>query len=137
MDDNASIASEGSWIVTPPECFTRRVREEPEQNELEDLLIEHPSMSVYNMPPHQPHARVVARDLAPVQGNRTEVSSSNLLEPAICQETYPHFRSTRTGKRKDKLKALKRHNLTHVHWSKNGLHQRKYTQRGIMRPRKH
>lgn len=38
---------EGSWFVTPPACFTQACPENVETSPLEDLLIEHPSMSVY------------------------------------------------------------------------------------------
>ncbi|XP_002735297.1 uncharacterized protein LOC100370659 [Saccoglossus kowalevskii] len=53
-DDNQAVplpnvAPDESWFVTPPSCFTAGghspVHMEP--NPLEDLLIEHPSMSVY------------------------------------------------------------------------------------------
>ncbi|XP_033209611.1 tumor protein p53-inducible nuclear protein 2 [Belonocnema kinseyi] len=36
-----------SWYVTPPACFTRASPVHLETSPLEDLLIEHPSMSVY------------------------------------------------------------------------------------------
>ena len=38
-----------SWILTPPPCFTAKGdNSEVEMTEMENLLIEHPSMSVYN-----------------------------------------------------------------------------------------
>ncbi|XP_066597103.1 tumor protein p53-inducible nuclear protein 2 isoform X2 [Prorops nasuta] len=40
-------ALEESWYVTPPACFTRAGPVNVETSPLEDLLIEHPSMSVY------------------------------------------------------------------------------------------
>ncbi|XP_062500662.1 tumor protein p53-inducible nuclear protein 1-like isoform X2 [Corticium candelabrum] len=139
-DDSASMTSDGSWIVTPPECFTRPLCEEPEQNELEDLLIEHPSMSVYHdVPSRQHHARprVAARDLAIVQGGLDNRSEVTLGLAASCQVAHTRRRSTRSSKCKETRKALKRHNLTHVHWTKKSLHQRRYSQRGILCPRKH
>lgn len=36
-----------SWYVTPPACFTQAGPVHVETSPLEDLLIEHPSMSVY------------------------------------------------------------------------------------------
>ncbi|CAD1468495.1 unnamed protein product [Heterotrigona itama] len=40
-------ALEESWYLTPPPCFTRAGPVNVETSPLEDLLIEHPSMSVY------------------------------------------------------------------------------------------
>ncbi|OAD57449.1 Tumor protein p53-inducible nuclear protein 2 [Eufriesea mexicana] len=42
-----TTALEESWYVTPPACFTRAGPVNVETSPLEDLLIEHPSMSVY------------------------------------------------------------------------------------------
>ncbi|XP_064639899.1 tumor protein p53-inducible nuclear protein 2-like [Lineus longissimus] len=44
------VRMEESWLVTPPPCFTGagKMRHRLETNPLENLLIEHPSMSVYN-----------------------------------------------------------------------------------------
>ncbi|XP_051517509.1 tumor protein p53-inducible nuclear protein 2-like isoform X2 [Myxocyprinus asiaticus] len=42
-----------SWFVTPPPCFTAEGAT-AEASPLEDLLIEHPSMSVYVSPGHLP-----------------------------------------------------------------------------------
>lgn len=41
-----------SWYVTPPACFTRASPVHVETSPLEDLLIEHPSMSVYRTAKH-------------------------------------------------------------------------------------
>lgn len=41
-----------SWYVTPPACFTRASPIHVETSPLEDLLIEHPSMSVYRSVKH-------------------------------------------------------------------------------------
>ncbi|XP_076325197.1 uncharacterized protein LOC143233143 [Tachypleus tridentatus] len=41
------ILMEGSWYITPPPCFTAQGLVHVETSPLEDLLIEHPSMSVY------------------------------------------------------------------------------------------
>ncbi|XP_076757481.1 tumor protein p53 inducible nuclear protein [Xylocopa sonorina] len=42
-----ATALEESWYLTPPACFTRAGPVNVETSPLEDLLIEHPSMSVY------------------------------------------------------------------------------------------
>ncbi|XP_033178283.1 tumor protein p53-inducible nuclear protein 2 isoform X3 [Bombus impatiens] len=44
---DGTTALEESWYVTPPACFTRAGPVNVETSPLEDLLIEHPSMSVY------------------------------------------------------------------------------------------
>ncbi|XP_051162240.1 tumor protein p53-inducible nuclear protein 2 isoform X2 [Leptopilina boulardi] len=41
-----------SWYVTPPACFTKASPVHVETSPLEDLLIEHPSMSVYRTAKH-------------------------------------------------------------------------------------
>lgn len=41
---------DGSWYVTPPPCFVARRPVHLETSPLENLLIEHPSMSVYGPP---------------------------------------------------------------------------------------
>lgn len=56
-DDSASTASESSavsgleesWLVTPPQCFNskRRRNKNAKTSPMENLLIEHPSMSIY------------------------------------------------------------------------------------------
>lgn len=45
---------EESWFVTPPACFTRAQPLPLEPSPLENLLIEHPSMSVYLLPLYGP-----------------------------------------------------------------------------------
>lgn len=41
------MSTEESWLVTPPPCFTAGVSSSVEVGSMENLLIEHPSMSVY------------------------------------------------------------------------------------------
>lgn len=45
-----AVSLEESWFVTPPACFTRSQPLPLEPSPLENLLIEHPSMSVYLLP---------------------------------------------------------------------------------------
>jgi len=74
---------EESWFLTPPPCFTSAAPSGLETSPLENLLIEHPSMSVYHKrgrarsasPPHPapapapaPHPR---QPLAPVTPHQT------------------------------------------------------------------
>lgn len=54
---DAACGLEESWFITPPPCFTasRRAPVLLETSPLENLLIEHPSMSVYAV--HSSHRR--------------------------------------------------------------------------------
>ncbi|XP_057672868.1 uncharacterized protein LOC130904238 isoform X2 [Diorhabda carinulata] len=49
---------EESWFVTPPPCFTSQGPVHMETSPLENLLIEHPSMSVYRIHPSRRHFTV-------------------------------------------------------------------------------
>lgn len=49
---------EESWFVTPPPCFTSAGPIHMETSPLENLLIEHPSMSVYHIHPGRRHFTV-------------------------------------------------------------------------------
>lgn len=53
-----AAAMEESWFLTPPPCFTSIAPSGLETSPLENLLIEHPSMSVY-------HGRARARSVSP------------------------------------------------------------------------
>lgn len=63
-----ATALEESWYVTPPACFTRAGPVNVETSPLEDLLIEHPSMSVYRATTASP----VAPDTPPPTPDATE-----------------------------------------------------------------
>ncbi|XP_015181915.1 PREDICTED: tumor protein p53-inducible nuclear protein 2 [Polistes dominula] len=62
-----ATALEESWYVTPPACFTRAGPVNVETSPLEDLLIEHPSMSVYRAT-----ASPIAPDTPPPTPDATE-----------------------------------------------------------------
>lgn len=71
---------EGSWFVTPPPCFTRPNTFMMESSPLEDILIEHPSISVYSPRP-QPSS---SESDSPMSASRTSDSSSvAATEPAV------------------------------------------------------
>lgn len=64
-DDTASTTSESaesinngmeeSWIVAPPQCFNSKGKFNAEMNPMENLLIEHPSMSIYHEKSEKPN----------------------------------------------------------------------------------
>uniref|UniRef100_A0A0A9WLF6 Tumor protein p53-inducible nuclear protein 1 n=1 Tax=Lygus hesperus TaxID=30085 RepID=A0A0A9WLF6_LYGHE len=60
---------EESWFVTPPPCFTSTGPVTVETSPLENLLIEHPSMSVYHRGPRSssPQRPQRARSLSPAR----------------------------------------------------------------------
>jgi len=76
------------WIVTPPPCFVGSEQGEITTSPLENLLIEHPSMSVYQ-PGHRLARRVLGPPLPPtveLQTIRPENTSSTnavMLPPPV------------------------------------------------------
>ncbi|XP_056588943.1 tumor protein p53-inducible nuclear protein 2 isoform X1 [Triplophysa dalaica] len=72
-----------SWFVTPPPCFTAEGAT-AEASPMEDLLIEHPSMSVYVSPGHLPAMEESAISLA---GSVSRMSESAL--PAVTRSSMP------------------------------------------------
>lgn len=74
-----TTALEESWYVTPPACFTRAGPIHVETSPLEDLLIEHPSMSVYRAaaPPGTPDTP------PPTPDNPTEFEQSPVINENV------------------------------------------------------
>lgn len=66
---------DGSWFVTPPPCFVARRPVYLETSPLENLLIEHPSMSVYGPCIQTPQA-------LPVRPTPKHVLAAKRLSPA-------------------------------------------------------
>lgn len=80
-DVEGATALEESWYVTPPACFTRASPVNVETSPLEDLLIEHPSMSVYHAT-----APPVAPDTPPPTPDAPQNDQENTL-PSILNES--------------------------------------------------
>lgn len=111
-------AMDESWYVTPPACFTRTGPIHMETSPLEDLLIEHPSMSVYrataappivpDTPPPTPDApdveqdeperRVHEKPPKPVVAPSRRSRDANRIQPA---PRRPSVRETRAAVRVD------------------------------------
>jgi hypothetical protein len=73
---------EESWFVTPPPCFTSTGPIELETSPLENLLIEHPSMSVYQRPaPHAPAPAPRSASLSPPPRARQPLAAVNPRPP--------------------------------------------------------
>lgn len=63
---------EDSWFITPPPCFTSAGPIHMETSPLENLLIEHPSMSVYYNYSGRSHVFVPIRTPSPASGEALE-----------------------------------------------------------------
>ncbi|KAK1123650.1 hypothetical protein K0M31_008348 [Melipona bicolor] len=105
IDRAGEGALEESWYLTPPPCFTRAGPVNVETSPLEDLLIEHPSMSVYRAtaspvapetPPPTPDApdernveenEMVLRDVLPDANMSTPIFPEPNLNPRRRQAT--------------------------------------------------
>ncbi|CAN7992041.1 unnamed protein product [Ixodes hexagonus] len=77
---------DGSWYVTPPPCFVARRPVHLETSPLENLLIEHPSMSVYGPCPRaMPSALRKSRGLGAAQKDVDDEADSRpaLQLPAV------------------------------------------------------
>ncbi|XP_072400062.1 uncharacterized protein TP53INP isoform X1 [Diabrotica undecimpunctata] len=81
---------EESWFVTPPPCFTSEGPIHMETSPLENLLIEHPSMSVYHIHPSRRHFTVTVPVRPPSSASRLsdeeedlEVEEENLEGEAV------------------------------------------------------
>lgn len=83
-------ALDESWYVTPPACFTRAGPVNVETSPLEDLLIEHPSMSVYRTT-----ASSVAPDTPPPTPDALEEPEEDEKKSSPSSHPVPRTSSTR------------------------------------------
>ncbi|XP_064466630.1 tumor protein p53-inducible nuclear protein 2-like [Ornithodoros turicata] len=77
---------DGSWFVTPPPCFMAQQPVHLETSPLENLLIEHPSMSVYG-PCVRSHAPTVRH--TPKRSRESKILLASTVEAAPKQPTSP------------------------------------------------
>jgi hypothetical protein len=145
-DSDALSDSEDSWVIAPPSCLTR---EDPvsEIGSLENLLIEHPSMSVYH---HRESSNVeegtsfleerpqnpVSRIPSNQQLVCRQVSHGRLWRtPTVTQRLSTQDKIKETTARVPKLtrKALKRHNKH----KNNRQANRSKQQWHVFQPRRH
>ncbi|XP_076300688.1 tumor protein p53 inducible nuclear protein isoform X2 [Lasioglossum baleicum] len=129
-----ATALEESWYVTPPPCFTRTTPVTVEISPLEDLLIEHPSMSVYRATaspveldsplttPDAPEERDVDNDVfpshvsgAPPAASLERSPTRNQDDRTVRRHSTPRivlmFRSSQKVLEKRTTQALKRNRL--------------------------
>ncbi|KAG8565302.1 hypothetical protein GDO81_012796 [Engystomops pustulosus] len=129
-----------SWFVTPPPCFTA---EGPGHNvvgssPLEDLLIEHPSMSVYittgSIVVERDTDEIITRDRSPsktrVERRTPHHTSSVTAKAAILGKVGQVSRIQRAkavvDRRKLGRKNLQRQNLAREIQSRNTVRHRNY-----------
>ncbi|XP_026674495.1 tumor protein p53-inducible nuclear protein 2 [Ceratina calcarata] len=86
-----ATALEESWYVTPPACFTRAGPVNVETSPFEDLLIEHPSMSVYRatVSPVAPDTPPPTPDAPEVQ----DVGDEDVLQDLAADRPSPPTRT--------------------------------------------
>lgn len=87
---SSSCQNEEGWFVTPPPCFTSVGPADMETTPLENLLIEHPSMSVY----HSPTVSTVLlekRTLASIKNNSESFNDDTpiMVEAMKCKKKLP------------------------------------------------
>uniref|UniRef100_A0A8C4DNM1 Tumor protein p53 inducible nuclear protein 1 n=1 Tax=Dicentrarchus labrax TaxID=13489 RepID=A0A8C4DNM1_DICLA len=103
---------EESWFVTPPPCFTGRGSKPVllETSPLENLLIEHPSMSVYA---HRSPPRLTLDPLPPVVQRRSSLHSACYAAALSARNGLLQQRSGNATQRTQPLSrnALRRLNL--------------------------
>lgn len=105
---SSSCQNEEGWFVTPPPCFTSVGPADMETTPLENLLIEHPSMSVY-------HSPTVSAVLLPEKRTLASIASSEsfdddtpiIFETVKCKEKLPKHPKKKTVKKSVPLDEFK------------------------------
>lgn len=132
---------EESWYVTPPSCFNASQGDalSVQTSPLENLLIEHPSMSVYGGPAEPWLAVEESHSEQTPETSESEPAS----ETAVETRTHTHRRAVRTVDKGDELtwrvqknvsenakkqlrkKKLQMQNQTHTHKTRSRRKQKK------------
>lgn len=96
---------EESWFITPPPCFTSAGPVNMETSPLENLLIEHPSMSVYQ---HSSQAVVITRRHSSAPSSPS-ISSGEDMDERQVEVERPHeeIRVVRRRQRRAPAEALR------------------------------
>ena len=131
---------DGSWLVTPPACFTAGISQ-METSSMENLLIEHPSMSVYQ---HRGRHSSTGLDSEQSEssGDEEQPDQTEQQEVSTGQANLPHrprVLNTHVGLTQVKtIKAMQRAQQHHVYkdLSKKNLNRgnlTRYTQGKVSR----
>ncbi|KAM8947103.1 tumor protein p53-inducible nuclear protein 2 [Pelodytes ibericus] len=128
-----------SWFVTPPPCFTAEVSDQTVvgSSPLEDLLIEHPSMSVYITSGSivvEQDTPIITRDRSPSKSrverrtphHTTSVSAKAAILGKVGQVTRIQRAKAMVDRRKLGRKNLQRQNLSRQIHERTGVRQHTY-----------
>lgn len=132
---------DSTWLVTPPACFTLGSSAPSDSNPLEDLLIEHPSMSVYGgrtttaargRPGN--HTQPTSQQVAPAASRPTvRACLATRSEPYLLRKST--MQKSKASKKLNSKKAFQRQNHTSHVMQKN--HNRHTAMRpAVFQPRK-
>ncbi|XP_050520504.1 uncharacterized protein LOC126893965 isoform X2 [Daktulosphaira vitifoliae] len=97
---SSSCQNEEGWFVTPPPCFTSVGPSDMETTPLENLLIEHPSMSVYHSP--------TVSSVLPEKRTLASISSNNESFDDDTPIVFESVKSRNRLPRQHKKKTLKK-----------------------------
>jgi len=125
FDDAASTTSETSttagmeesWLVTPPQCFNdRKKRHRTEVGPMENLLIEHPSMSIYHGSPEtETKGEDSAKDSSvAVKRDTHKAVAGRLLSLEKRQPLKEMNAKTSSQRKQNNSKNMKRKNQVYV-----------------------
>lgn len=132
-----------SWLVTPPPCFTLGSSAVGDDNPLEDLLIEHPSMSVYGgstttsargRPRDTQQSQSASQQLAPT-ASRPAVRAclSSRMEPYHLRKST--MQKSKACKSQNSKKAFQRQNHT-THFMQRNTNRHTVMRPVVFQPRK-
>lgn len=128
FDDAASTTSEASttagmeesWLVTPPQCFNGKLkRNKTEVSPMENLLIEHPSMSIYHGNEQQPSTQAEdssSKETTAMAARRDthKAVAGRLLALEKRQPLKEMNTKSQSARKQSNAKSLKRKNQVYV-----------------------
>lgn len=123
-EESSNCALEESWFITPPPCFTAGGRAPVllETSPLENLLIEHPSMSVYAVHNHHHANRTLATESSHEASlHRTEVQRRPSHSSACYAAALAAHASFLSQVKHGRLAQRIRDNVQRQHLSRNAL----------------
>ena len=107
---------EESWFVTPPQCFNskRRRNKKAEMSPMENLLIEHPSMSIYQGNEEvDEKTEEVPKEIA-VNRNETHRAVAGRLQLLQNRQPLKDLNRKSNDRKNSSPKNMKRKNMVYV-----------------------
>lgn len=115
-DSSAPCGMEESWLVTPPQCFNskRRRNKNAVASPLENLLIEHPSMSIYqeNEETDTSESQTEDRNQVAVQKGETHRAVAGRLQELSKRQPLKDLKVS--AQKNASPKNMKRKNMVYV-----------------------